>query len=360
MEPVPANSPLETTSLIVDVDTGIDDSVALLYLLARDDADVVAILSTAGNVPTAQVAVNNLAWLELCGRTDIEVAVGADGPLSSPLRTTEDTHGPQGIGYAVLPHPTHRVSDRSAAQAWIDLTRERPGELVGLVTGPLTNLARAVRADPELPGRLRRLVVMGGAFEYPGNTTPVAEWNVSVDPEAAAEVFAAFSSVPQDRAPIVCGLDVTERIILRPEHLHRLGALTGSTPVETVGPDDDPSTRSTTSNPVVRHVSDALRFYFEFHRDHGQGFIAHLHDPFAAAVALDPGIARYRRATVDVETEGRITRGQTVADWNGLWGRPPNAWIATDTDPDEFLDDLIRRVAGLARLVGADRERTDR
>lgn len=356
MEAVCAYSSPETTSLIVDVDTGIDDSVALLYLLARADADIVAILSTAGNVPTAQVTANNLAWLELCGRTDIEVAVGADGPLSSPLRTTEDTHGPQGIGYAVLPRPSHRPSDRSAAQAWIDLTRERPGELVGLVTGPLTNLALALRADPELPGRLRRLVVMGGAFDYPGNTTPVAEWNISVDPEAAAEVFAAFSSVPEDRAPIVCGLDVTERIILRPEHVHRLGALAGSVPVETIGPDDDPSTRSTTSNPVVRHLSDALRFYFEFHRDHGQEFIAHMHDPFAAAVALDPDIARYRQATVDVETTGRITRGQTVADWHGLWGRAPNAWIATDTDPDEFLDDLIRRVAGLARMVGADQE----
>ncbi len=96
---------IDRTSLIVDVDTGIDDSIALLYLLAREDADIVAVLSTAGNVPTAQVAANNLAWLELCGRTAIEVAVGADGPLSVPLRTTEDTHGPQGIGYAELPAP---------------------------------------------------------------------------------------------------------------------------------------------------------------------------------------------------------------------------------------------------------------
>ncbi|RVW03335.1 nucleoside hydrolase [Rhodococcus spongiicola] len=345
------------TPLIVDVDTGIDDSLALLYLLARDDADIVAVLSTAGNVPTAQVANNNLAWLELCGRTDVEVAVGADGPLSAPLRTTEDTHGPQGIGYAILPTPTHRPSDRTATQAWVDLTRERPGEMVGLVTGPLTNLALAIRTDPGLPARLRRLVIMGGAFHHPGNTTPVAEWNISVDPEAAAEVFAAFSAVPVDRAPIVCGLDVTERIVLRPEHLRRLAELSGSTPAETIRSDDAPSTRSVTSNPVVRHLSDAVRFYFEFHRDHGQGFIAHMHDPFAAAVALDPDLAQYRPATVDVETEGRITRGQTVADWFGLWGRPPNARVAWDTDPDAFLDDLVGRVAAFASTMNQSARR---
>lgn len=350
----------DRTPLIVDVDTGIDDSIALLYLLAREDAEIVAILSTAGNVPTAQVAANNLAWLELCGRTDIEVAVGADGPLSVPLRTTEDTHGPQGIGYAVLPTPALRPSGRSAADAWVELTRERPGELVGLVTGPLTNLALAIRRDPELPQRLRGLVMMGGAFEYPGNTTPVAEWNVSVDPEAAAEVFAAFSAVPAERAPIVCGLNLTERIVLTPEHVRRFAELSGSAPVETIGVDDPVGTRSAASNPLVRHVSDAVRFYFEFHRDHAQGFIAHLHDPFAAAVALDPAIATYRTATVDVETEGRITRGQTVADWYGLWGRSLNARIAWDTDESAFLEDLITRLSTLARPFERQSERTDR
>ncbi|WP_305095021.1 nucleoside hydrolase [Prescottella sp. R16] len=325
------------TPLIVDVDTGIDDAIALLYLLSHDDADVVAVLSTAGNVPTEQVVENNLALLELCGRTDIEVAAGAPGPLSAPLRTTEDTHGPRGLGYARLPRTLRRPSARSAAQTWIELTRARPGELTGLVTGPLTNLALAIRSDPELPHRLRQLVIMGGAFAHPGNTTPVAEWNISVDPEAAAEVFDAFSVVPPQRSPIVCGLDITERMILRPEHLHRLSVLAG-------GP-------ASTDNPVVRLVSDALRFYFEFHRDHGYEYFAHLHDPFAAAVALDPGIARMRPTAVDVETAGRITRGQTVADHAGLWGRPPNARIVVDADPDAFVDDVVRHVAALARLL---------
>ncbi|QBJ98425.1 nucleoside hydrolase [Rhodococcus sp. ABRD24] len=341
----------DRTRLIIDVDTGIDDSVALLYLLSREDAEILAVLSTAGNVPAAQVATNNLAWLQLCGADAIEVALGAAAPLTVPLRTTEDTHGPQGIGYATLPPPTRAPSSRTAAQAWVDLTRTHPGELVGLVTGPLTNLALAVRMDPDLPRRLRRLVVMGGAFGHPGNTTPVAEWNISVDPEAAAEVFAAFSGLPEDRRPIVCSLDVTERIVLRPGHLQRLAELSDSTPVESMSVDEDRGTRSAASNPLVRHLCDAVRYYFEFHDDHGQGYLAHMHDPFAAAVALDSSVARYRSATVDVEVGGRITRGQTVADWTGMWGREPNAEVVQDTDPEAFLDHMIRQLAEYARKL---------
>ncbi|MDV7266700.1 nucleoside hydrolase, partial [Rhodococcus oxybenzonivorans] len=174
-----------TQRLIVDVDTGIDDSLALLYLLASPEAEILGIASTAGNVPVEQVAANNLNWLGLCRAPDIEVALGARVPLDCPLRTTEDTHGPQGIGYAVLPDSGRSLSERDATTMWVELVREHPGEVTGLVTGPLTNLALAIRAEPELPRLLHRLVVMGGAYNHPGNTTPTTEWNVSVDPEAA-------------------------------------------------------------------------------------------------------------------------------------------------------------------------------
>lgn len=120
----------------MDVDTGIDDSLALLYLLASPDAEIAGIAATAGNVPAAQVAANNLAWLDVCHAPDIEVALGAAGPIAIPLRTTEDTHGPQGLGYAELPAATRRLSPRPAARMWADLARAHPGELVGLCTGP--------------------------------------------------------------------------------------------------------------------------------------------------------------------------------------------------------------------------------
>lgn len=340
-----------TVPVVLDCDTGIDDSLALLYLLQHPNADVVAILSTAGNVPVDVVTANNLAWLEHCGRTDIEVCRGADLPLVAELMTCEDTHGPHGVGYAELPAAGLRPSDRTAADAWIELTRDRPGELVGLVIGPLTNLALAIRKDPDLPKRLRRLVIMGGTFNYPGNTTPTSEWNVAVDPEAAHEVFTAFGvdGAPQ---PIICSLALTEQVAFTPDHLVRLAELADSVPVERPSAADDHGVRSTAGNRTVRLLTDALRFYFEFHHDQDEGYLAHVHDPFAAAVALDPRIVGTQPAVVDVELTGTLTRGTTVADTRGFWKRPPNALIATSTDVDAFFDDLLSRLADLARKLG--------
>jgi len=337
--------------IIMDVDTGIDDSLALLYLLASPEAEILGIASTAGNVPAPQVAANNLALLELCRAPDIEVALGALEPLAVPLRTTEDTHGPQGIGYAEFPAPPRALSARSAAQLWVDLVRAHPGEIVGLCTGPLTNLALALRLEPQLPQLLARLVVMGGAFNHPGNTTPTSEWNVHVDPEAWKEVFDAFSAAPADRRPLVCALDITETIEMHPHHLARLAERAGSVPQHEVSESDTPGTRSKASNPMVRFLTDAVRFYFEFHRQYDQGYLAHMHDPFAAAVALDPDLAVTRPATVDVELGGTITRGTTVADWSGMWDREPNADIVIGTDPAVFFDRLIERVGDFARAV---------
>lgn len=337
------------TRLFFDCDTGIDDSLALLYLLARTDVDLVGIASTGGNVPVDVVATNNLAWLELCRRTDIPVHVGAAQPLVADPRTTEDTHGPLGVGYAELPLPTTAPNHVDAADAWIDAARAHPGALIGLVTGPLTSLATAIRRDPALPTRLTRLVIMGGAFRAHGNTTPTTEWNIAVDPEAAAEVFAAFG---RDAAapPIICPLDLTEQIALTPDHLVRLAAAAGSSPVECPDPSDERGLRSVADNVVIRHIVDALRFYLEFHQAHDEGYIAHLHDPFAALVALVPDIVDTIPARVDVELVGTLTRGMTVADERAMTGEP-NARIATATDVDAVFDELIDRIAALARAV---------
>lgn len=336
---------------MVDVDTGIDDALALLYLLADPRADIAAIASTAGNVPVEQVAANNLALLDLCRAPEIEVALGAAQPLAIPLRTTEDTHGPQGIGYAELPVSARPLSPRSAAQVWVDVARSAPGTVLGLCTGPLTNLALALELEPALPQLLRRLVIMGGAFQHPGNTTPASEWNVHVDPEAAKVVFDAFSAAPPDRRPIVCALDITETIEMVPDHLRRIAEYACTEPDTIPDPGDPLGMRSAATNPIVRFLIDAVRFYFEFHRQYGQGYLAHMHDPFAAAVALDPAVAVLRPATVDVELAGTITRATTVADWAGMWGREPNADIAVRTDPAAFFDQMIARIGEFAATV---------
>lgn len=343
-DPVPAN-PLR---LLLDVDTGIDDAVALLYLAALPEVRIEGITCTAGNVSARQVAANTLALLELAGVNGVEVATGRETPLEIPLVTTEETHGDQGLGYAALPPARQSTSNRSGVDLWIEAARANPGEITGLVTGPLTNLALAIRQEPNLPHLLKRLIIMGGSFNYQGNTTPVAEWNTHVDPHAAREVYAAYEGVPADKLPIICALETTERIECRPEHIARLAVAAG-VPPEELSTDDPAGLRSASSNPVIAFLSDALRFYMEFHRLYDQGYIAHLHDLFAAMVAT--GEARYttREAHVDVETESALTFAQTVGDFAGFRKLPPNARVVTGNFPEEVFDLMIARIASLAR-----------
>lgn len=337
-----ANEPLR---LILDVDTGVDDCVALLYALGAPGVELVAATCCAGNVTGPQVVANTLAVLELGGAGDVEVAPGSVSPLVAPLRTATG-HGPQGLGYATLPPARALPSSRFAPDLLVEEARHRPGEIVLVATGPLTNVALAVRREPELPQLLRRLVVMGGAFEYSGNTTPAAEFNVVVDPEAAKVVLDAFSAA--GRKPLLCGLNVTERTALRPEHLQRIGDLAGSTPEELLSVDDAPGTRSQASNPIVRCLSDALRYSMEAHAKLGQGYTAFMHDPLAVAAALDESLGETRPGTVDVELAGSLTRAMTVVDWHGIWGRPHNAEILIRVEVEQFMALLVERLAGLA------------
>ena len=184
----------DRTPLILDVDTGIDDSLALLYAAASPDAELVAVTCVAGNVDARQVAANTLAVLELAGRGDVEVALGREVPLVRPLVTTPETHGPRGLGYAELPPAAAALSERHAVDVLIDEARRRPGELTLVTLGPLTNLALAVLREPELPRLYRRYVLMGGSYRSPGNTAPTTERNINVDPDDAKIVCSACAA----------------------------------------------------------------------------------------------------------------------------------------------------------------------
>ncbi|WP_285250910.1 nucleoside hydrolase [Pseudarthrobacter sp. fls2-241-R2A-168] len=339
------------TAFLLDVDTGIDDALALTYLAALPDTEFVSVTATPGNVDADQVARNTLALLELCGRPGVEVAIGARGPLSIPLLTTPETHGPQGIGYAVLPEPAGAVSARNAVDLWVEHARARPGELTALITAPLTNFALALRKEPRLPELLAKVVIMGGSFYYQGNTTPTAEWNTHVDPHAAKEVYAAFQGRPLEKLPIVCSLDTTERMELHPEHVRLLAEAAGAEVPELVLPEQTEGLHSTSDNTLVRHLSDALRFYFEFHRHYDQGYIAHVHDYFAAGVAAGTLDFESRPATVDVETVSTMLMGTTVADFRGLWGVPPNARVVSTNHPEAAFRELVSVVGSLARRL---------
>jgi len=353
--------------IVVDCDTGIDDSLALLYLLASDDAELVAITCSSGNIEAEQVARNNLDLLELVGRSGIEVALGRTVPLVRPLEITPETHGPHGIGYAELPAASQPLSTRHAADLIADEARRRPGELTLLCIGPLTNLAVALEREPALPRLLRRLVVMGGAFRVPGNTTPVSEWNIHCDPDAAHAVFmawtAAIAADPDVPRILVLGLDVTERAVIRPDHVVALARRAGSRPDDAIALDrgEDPmrTSRSVASNAVVRFIADALRFYMEFHAEYDGFYGAFIHDPLAAAAALDETLVTTEPVAVDVETGGELAAGQTIADFRGLWHRPANVDLALAADSDEFLGRLIERVGSLAERVGVAARASD-
>lgn len=336
-----------TVPLLIDCDTGIDDALALLLACASPEADIRAVTCVAGNVDARQVAVNTRAVLELAGHDDIEVALGREVPLLRALQTTPETHGGQGLGDARLPEPRRPVSDRHAADLIIAEATARPGELTLLTLGPMTNLAVAVLREPRLPRLLRRLVLMGGAYGAAGNTTPVAEWNVAVDPEAMAVVLRAWAAdgpmawgADAPALPLALGLDVTEQARFLPEHLRRLAARAGCA-------EDGTPLAGGPRDPVVGFVADALAYYFRFH-ERFDGFRgAFIHDPLALAAALDPTLVTTRQLTVEVHLGGAAD-GQTIADRRGHWGRPPNLDVAVSADAPRFLDRFIDRVGGLA------------
>jgi purine nucleosidase len=347
--------------VILDVDTGIDDSLALLYALASPEAEIVAVTCVSGNVEARQVAINTLALLELAGRTDIEVAIGREVPLERPLETTPETHGPRGIGYAELPPPQRAISERNGIDLIVEAARARSGEITLITLGPLTNLAVALEREPRLPRLLRRYVLMGGAFGVSGNTTPTTEWNLHCDPEAARIAFRAWADAitadPSVARPVALGLDVTEGARIGPEHVVALAHRARSQPDESLAPaPDDPLAprMSVASNPMIRFVADALRWYFEFHERYDGFYGAFIHDPLAVAAALDPGLITTEPLFVDVETRGELTTGMTVADRRHLTGKPANVDVGATADIETFLERLIERVGGLA----ADRQAT--
>ena len=323
---------MTTIPLIIDVDTGIDDSLALLYAAATPEVELVAVTCVGGNVDARQVEHNTRAVMELAGRTDVEVALGRERPLVRPVETTPETHGPQGLGHAELPPPSRPLSDRHATDVFIDEARRRPGEITLVTLGPLTNFAVALLREPALPQLLKGWVLMGGAYRHPGNTAPTTEWNIHCDPDAAKIAFTAWGESAAANGhprPVALGLDVTEKARIVPDHVVALARAAGSQPDDSIAlaNDEDPmlATRSVASNPIVRYVADALRFYMEFHSHYDGFYGAFIHDALAVASAIDPSLIRTRAVAVDVELGGTLTTGETVTDWRGVWGRRPRS-----------------------------------
>jgi purine nucleosidase len=318
--------------LVIDVDTGIDDALALLYACADRDARILGVSTVVGNVSLAAATRNTRAVLAMVGRSDIPVWPGAATPMSTAPADASVVHGESGLGYAVLPEPPVSASSAHAVDSLIATARAHPGRITLVATGPLTNIALAVLREPDLPRLLRRFVIMGGAFGAPGNVTPSAEFNIWHDPEAARIVFRMFGGV--GATPVVAvGLDVTRQTIFAAEDIAALARRVAGKPR---GPG------------LVRFLEDSSRHYFELmEKWHGARYLT-MHDPLALGVALDPTLVSTRSCTVDVETSGRLTLGATIPDWRGQWGRLPNAEVAVEVEAERFKAMFFDAMARLA------------
>ncbi|MGD1036836.1 MAG: nucleoside hydrolase [Roseiarcus sp.] len=335
--------PADPTPLIIDVDTGIDDAFGLLYACASPRARVVGVSTVAGNVDLAHATRNTRAVLALVRRADIPVWPGCASPIVHAPAYARSVHGASGLGYAVLPDPPRQDDAANAIDAIVAHAHALKGELVLVATGPLTNIALALMREPALPRLVERLTLMGGAYAEGGNVTPAAEFNVWHDPEAARVVFRAFGG--EGAAPLIAvGLDVTRKTQLVPSDLaalaERCAGLAGA-----------PA--------LLRFLDDAARYYFERMEKSIGARVFTMHDPLAVAAAIDPSLVATRRVAVDVETAGALTSGMTVADWRGLWRRPPNADVAIAVEAKRFIAEFLDAMERLARGQNAVVPRDD-
>ena len=323
------------TSLILDVDTGVDDMVALLFAAASPEVDLIGATSVTGNVHVDRTTRNTLAVLELAGLGEVEVARGADRPLVQAWEAFPVVHGEEGLGGFTPSAPAAAPSERDAATLIVEEARRRPGEVLLVATGPLTNIALAVEREPALPELLHGFALMGGAFREGGNVSPRAEANVWMDPEAAARVFAAFSGAAPAELPRCLGLEVTEQVVMTRDDVAAACA---------PAPD----------SALARLIREGVGHYIDFHASTGRFTGACMHDPLALAAMIDPTLCAWAETRVEVELDGRWTRGETVTDlfeirrspWSD-WMSEENAVVATSVDGDAVVRRIVERLSSL-------------
>ena len=298
--------------VILDVDPGHDDAVAIMMACGSPGLDLRAVTTVAGNATLPKTTRNALRILSLIGHTDVPVGAGAPEPLERPLRTAEDIHGESGMDGPEIPEPTFEVNKLDAVEVMADAIQESSEPVTLIPVGPLTNIATFLRKYPDLKGRISRVSLMGGSMGL-GNTTPAAEFNVYVDPEAAREVFRSGLPITMS------GLDVT----------HQAGA----------GRAERDRLRG------IGEVGEVVAGFLDFFAGTYErvfGFDAPpLHDPVAVAAVLEPGLLKTRRMNVEVECESDLTRGETVCDFHGVTGRPPNAEVGVGLGREAFFDLLL-------------------
>ncbi len=329
----PPPTPERPRRILLDVDPGIDDALAMLLAMRSEELRIEAITVVSGNVIVDLGAENALKLVELAGRADLVVAKGAKYPLQRKLITAEAVHGEDGLGGKKLPAPTKKLDPRHAVDVIIDVVSENPGEITLVPVGPLTNIALAFLKAPEIRSQIPEIVLMGGSIAG-GNASPAAEANIYNDPEAAKIVFE--SGIPI----VMVDLGATAQARLTRKDLERLRAA---------------------GSEVARYAAELGDFYIAFSERLGFMEGADLHDPLAVGLAIDLSIATdLRPMHIQVETKGALTYGETVAnrhllleavedagDHYRITSFPkvqPNARVPVVVDSARFLELLLDRL----------------
>jgi purine nucleosidase len=310
-----------STRIILDCDPGIDDALAIAFAHGHPGIDLVGVTTVAGNVGLAKTTANALAVCEFIGAAGTPVTAGCAGPLLRPALDARQVHGDSGLGGATLPPPAGRPAAGHAVDYIIDAVRAAPGEITLVATGPLTNIALAVRREPRLADWVREFVIMGGSAGR-GNVTPAAEYNIWADPEAAAVVFRAGWTVA------MLGLDVTLRTGATAAVLQQMSEL---------GP----------------LGTELLRPALEQYRSVSEPGGPPVHDVCAVAWVAQPELFGLVPARVQVELAGQLTAGMTVTDFGipgGVDGG--NALVAMRIDVDRFWEVTLGAYTRVAEAMG--------
>jgi purine nucleosidase len=303
----------ERRKVILDTDPGIDDILAIMLANASPEFEFLGVTTVAGNVRVDEGSSNALAALKVIEAEHLPVVAGCYRPLTRRLRTQADVYGKdEDIGIDFNPNWRQQVDPRHAVNFLLEQVAKFPGEITLFPLAPLTNLAAAIIMDPGFAPNVKEIFLMGGAAVVPGNTTPAAEFNLWVDPEAARVVFEAGIPIT------MIGLDVTGKTALWPEDGPELDRL---------------------DTPVTRFIRRITRHYLD------QPRACYLYDPLAVAVGLRPDlVTRSARVRVDIETAGEFSYGMTVADLKGRSGRTPNVNVCLEVDSEAFRQLFWERV----------------
>ena len=312
--------------ILLDCDPGHDDAVAMMLAWGNPSIELLGVTTVGGNQTLDKVTRNALSVATVVGMHDVPIAAGCRLPLVRPVEIAPDVHGDSGLDGVELPEPAVELDPRHGVDLIIEtIMSNEPGTVTLVPTGPLTNIAMAARKEPRIVERVQEVVLMGGGYHV-GNWSPVAEFNIKVDPEAAHIVF-------NEKWPhVMVGLDLTHQALATDEVAERIAAVPGSVSQFTLG---------------------LFTFFRKAYQD-AQGFeFPPVHDPCTLAYLIDPTIVETVKVPVDVELNGSLTTGMTVADFRAPAPEDCHTKVATRLDAPRFWGLVVDAIDRIQKVVDA-------